>query len=134
MLFAADQGPDEAKRKDLEKMQGEWQAASYVVDGMQLPDDDAQALFRTVKGEQYTVFRFSKPIGKGTFTIDATKKPKTIDSQPAQPNVKPILGIYELDRDTLKVCNARPGQERPQEFASKPGSGHTLTVWQREKK
>ena len=29
---------------------------------------------------------------------------------------------------------AAPGKDRPRAFASKEGSGHTLTVWKREKK
>src|SRR5262245_39735599 len=75
LLLAADAPQDAASKKDLEKMQGDWVVVSYVRDGEKIPDDDAQALFRTVKGNEYTVSRFDKVIGGGTFTIDATKKP-----------------------------------------------------------
>lgn len=136
VLLAADGPADEASRKDLECMQGDWAMESFVRDGDKLSDDDAQSLFRNVKGNDYTVFLFDKPIGKGTFQIDATKKPKTIDSFPAgaPDKSKPIRGIYELDGDTLRVCYGAPGKDRPTEFASKPGSGHTLQVLKREKK
>jgi uncharacterized protein (TIGR03067 family) len=132
---AADGAKDESA-KDLEKMQGDWAADSLVRGGFPLPADDARAYFRTVKDDQYTVSRYSKVVGKGTFKIDATKKPKTIDSQPADPTgkIKPVLGIYELDGDKLTICNAEPGKERPTEFTSKEGSGNSLTVWLREKK
>jgi uncharacterized protein (TIGR03067 family) len=136
VLVAAEAPRDEASRKDLEKMQGDWAATSYVRDGQKLPDDDAQALFRTVKGNAYTVFRYSKVIGKGTFTLDATKKPRAIDALPAggPPGAKPLPGIYEWDGDGYKVCFAPPGQDRPTTFTAAAGSGHTLTVWVREKK
>jgi uncharacterized protein (TIGR03067 family) len=136
MLGAEGPGED-ASRKDLEKMQGDWQAAKMVIDGFQLPDDDAQALFRTVKRDHYTVFRFDKPRGQGTMTLDATKKPKTIDAQPAGPPGKMpplMLGIYEIDGTTLKLCFSAPGKQRPTDFSAKVGSGNTLTVWVLEKK
>jgi uncharacterized protein (TIGR03067 family) len=107
-----------------------------VKDGTKIPDDDAQVLFRTVKDNTYTVTRFSKVVGKGTFKIDATKKPKTIDSTPAGPAAKAqvIRGIYELDGDTFKACNAPQGKDRPTDFEAKEGSEHTMIIWQREKK
>jgi uncharacterized protein (TIGR03067 family) len=131
-LLAAGDASDDASKKDLKKLQGDWAAVSMVVDGDKIPDDEAQALFRTIKDETYTVSRFNKVLGKGTFKLDATKKPKTIDITPA--NGKPILGIYELDDQTFKFCYARPGKERPADFSAKKGSEHTLTVWEREKK
>jgi uncharacterized protein (TIGR03067 family) len=127
---------DEASRKDLEKMQGDWAAAALTVDGTRVADDDAQALFRTVKGDAYTVSRYDQLRGKGTFKIDATKSPKTIDATPAnaKPGAPPLLGIYEFDGEKLKTCFAAPGKERPKDFSCSAGSGHTLTVWEREKK
>jgi uncharacterized protein (TIGR03067 family) len=136
VLMAGAAPRDDANAVDLKKMQGDWVVVSMVKDGTKIPDDDAQALFRTVKDDTYAVARFSRVIGKGTFKIDATKKPKTIDSTPAGSGDKapPILGIYELDGDRLKICNAPPGKDRPTDFDAKEGSEHTLIIWQREKK
>src|SRR5262249_51646493 len=127
---------DDATKKDLDKLQGDWAAVSMVQDGAKAADDEAQSLFRTIKDNKYTVYLFNKPIGKGTFHIDATKKPKTIDAFPANAldKSKPMRGIYQLEGDRLKLCFAAAGKERPKEFESKEGSGHTLTVWEREKK
>jgi uncharacterized protein (TIGR03067 family) len=135
VLIAADK-PDDASKKDLDALQGDWVAVTQVVDGQKGSDDETQSLFRTVKDNGYTVSFFDKPVGKGTFTIDATKKPKTIDARPATAakDAPAMLGIYEIDGDTFRVCFARAGQERPKEFESKADSGHTLTVWKREKK
>jgi uncharacterized protein (TIGR03067 family) len=135
LLVAADK-PEDANKADLEKMQGDWFAQATTLDGKRLGDDESQVIFRTVKGDAYTVSLFDKPVGKGTFTIDATQKPKTIDSRPATAakDAPPLLGIYEIDGDTLRTCYAAAGKERPRDFECKAGSGHTLTVWKREKK
>lgn len=134
--LAADLPKDEAAKKDLEKMQGDWVVVSMIRDGDKVPDDEAQVVFRTVKGDQYTIFRFDKPYGGGTLTLDATKKPRAIDALPASASgkSKPLLGIYEFDGDNFKVCFAPPGADRPTDFSCKKDSGHTLTVWAREKK
>lgn len=123
-------------RKDLEKMQGDWACTRMVISGMQLPDDDAGAMFRTIKGDEYTVFRFDKQIGMGTLKLDPNRTPRTIDALPSGPagKGKPILGIYMLDGEMLTLCFAAPGKDRPTAFESKEDSGHTLTVWTREKK
>jgi hypothetical protein len=46
---------------------------------------------------------------------------------------KGVKGIYEIDGDTLRICVAKKGKERPKTFESKEGSGHVLTVMKRVK-
>jgi uncharacterized protein (TIGR03067 family) len=68
----------------------------------------------------------------GTFTVDPTKKVKTIDVFLKNlPKDKAILGIYEIKGDTRKSCFALPGQERPDGF-SKDG-GYVIIEWKRDK-
>jgi uncharacterized protein (TIGR03067 family) len=126
---------EDTAAKDLKRMEGDWVVVSMQVDGMKIPDEDAMAFFRSVKGDQYTVSRYRKVVGKGTVKLDGTKKPRAIDALPAGAagEGKSLLGIYEFDGKKLNLCFARPGKARPTEFHSKEGSGHTLTVWQREK-
>jgi uncharacterized protein (TIGR03067 family) len=121
----------DASKEDLEKMQGEWAAVSMTRDGQKFSDDEAQAFFRTVKGDEYTVHHFRRVLGKGRFTIDASKKPKTID---VTTNGLKVLGIYELDGNTYRVCTGLPGKERPTDFTSPEGSGRTLATWERDKR
>jgi uncharacterized protein (TIGR03067 family) len=135
LLPAADAAATDANAIDLAKMQGDWMVVSTTINGAKLPDEEAQTLFRTINGDHYQIFRFSKTISRGTFKIDATKKPKTIDSTPgASAKKQPILGIYEFDGKTLRICNAGPGMPRPTEFGAKAGSNQTEVVWQPEKK
>jgi uncharacterized protein (TIGR03067 family) len=132
VLLAAE---DDVSKRDREKLQGDWAAVSMVADGVKSTDDEAQSLFRTVKGNGYTMFLFNKPLARYTFTLDASKRPKTLDVTPAgNAKAKPILGIYELDGDRWTICFAAPGKERPKDFTSTEGSGQVLTVWEREKK
>jgi uncharacterized protein (TIGR03067 family) len=132
-LLAAGDAADPSKR-DLEMMQGDWAAESMVQDGQRYPDEDAQARFRTVKGDTYSVFRFSKLLGKGTMKLDAAKNPKTIDFIPDGGKVGPLAGIYAFEGDKLMICTAQPGKPRPTKLASEADSGHTFSVWKREKK
>jgi uncharacterized protein (TIGR03067 family) len=134
-LVAPPAAQDDASKKDTDMMQGDWAAISMVQDGQKLPTDDAQGYFRTITGNKYTVFRYEKQLTKWTFTVDATKNPKTIDSRrEGDDKGVPALGIYDFDAGKLKLCVAQPGKDRPASFDSKPGSGHTYSVWEREKK
>jgi uncharacterized protein (TIGR03067 family) len=131
-LFAAQK--DDPGKKDQDAMQGDWAADRFVVSGTALEDDDAHAYFRTIKDNTYTVSRYRKKIGSGTFTLVPTRTPREIDLVPAGAKGAVVKGIYKLDKGTLTICYAAPGKDRPAKFESKEGSGHTLTVWKKEKK
>jgi uncharacterized protein (TIGR03067 family) len=134
----AEEKKEDASKKDLKAMQGDWAGDSFKRDGMAFPDDDAQALFRTVKGDRYTLSRFRKKVGSGKFTIDATKSPREIDFLPDAPPkgkaIPAIKGIYKIDGEKITMCYGAPGGKRPAKFESTEGSGLTLVVWVREKK
>ena len=135
VALAAVPWQDEASKKDAELLQGDWAAIWVIQDGTKLPDDDAQALFRTIKGDKYTVFRYAQPLAKWTFTLDAAKKPKTIDvRREGDDKGPPSLGIYDFEGGKLKLCMGGSGKDRPTMFDSKAGSGYTLSLWEREKK
>ena len=132
LCLAAD-APKDAVKKDQEKLQGDWILASGERDGEQFPDDMVKSLKRFVTGDKFTVNRDDQTVTKGTFTLDPSKKPKAIDLK-IEGNDQVIQGIYELDGDTLKLCYAAPGEERPKQFGTKAGSGHALVVWKKAKK
>src|SRR6516225_4811693 len=100
-LLAAEDKQD-AARKELEKHQGEWSMVSGEREATALPDDFVKMGKRVVKGDESTVTFGERLFMKAKITLDATKKPKTIDYTVLEgPNKGLVqLGIYELDGDT----------------------------------
>jgi uncharacterized protein (TIGR03067 family) len=137
LLIAANplQGGD--AKKDLEKLQGTWALVSAERDGKKAPPDEVKRTRITFKGNKFA-FPDASGVGtskQGTITIDPAKKPKWMDATAAAdagPG-KLSLGIYEIAGYDYRVCFAPPGQARPKEFASRPGSGHIFQVWKRVK-
>jgi uncharacterized protein (TIGR03067 family) len=122
LLVAAD-AKDDAAKKDMDALQGKWQLVSLERDGKSV--DVPKDAVRVVKGDKYTINPRPGVTIEGTFKIDPTTKPKQVDATAsAGPNKgKTMMGIYEIDGDTLKICYALPGKDRPTEFGSKEGSG-----------
>ena len=126
----------ESAKKDLAQLQGEWSMASGIRGGQALPNEMLKNSRRVCKADETTVVIGGQLLMKARFTLDASKKPKTIDYQITDGTNagKTQLGIYELDGDTVKFCFAAPGKDRPTDFSSKAGDGGTLSVWNRDKK
>ena len=126
---------NEAVKKDLAQLQGEWSMVSGSTDGQPMPDLLLKQMKRVCKGDEATVTMAGQIYIKAKITIDPSKKPKTIDYQMTDgfTKGKKQLGIYEVEGETFKSCFGKPGAERPTGFTSKPGDGRTLSVWKREK-
>jgi uncharacterized protein (TIGR03067 family) len=130
LVRAAD---DEAVKKDLAQLQGEWTMVSGSADGQAMPDDMRKEMKRVCKGDEITVTMGDRVFLKAKITLDPSKKPKAIDYDMTEgfSKGKKQLGIYELNGDTFKACFNSPGAERPTEF--KAGEGFTLSEWKRQK-
>jgi uncharacterized protein (TIGR03067 family) len=134
-LIAADD-PADLVKKDMARLEGEWSMVSGQINGKAMPDVFLKGSRRVAKDGVTTVTIGGKPFMKAKFTIDPSKKPKTIDYMVLEglTKGKKQLGIYELDGDTVKFCFAIPDKERPTDFTAKEGSGHTLSVWKKKTK
>jgi uncharacterized protein (TIGR03067 family) len=134
LLLAAEGPQEDAAQQELKKLQGRWSRVSAVTNGRPAPEETVKQSTLTIAGDKYTL-KMGDQTRQGTLKLDPTKQPKAIDIISAQgPNKgKSLLGIYELEGDTFRYCVAEPGKERPTEFASKPGGGHSLFVNKREK-
>ena len=122
--------PDPAA--EMKKLEGTWQLVSSITDGKEAAADFVARVRVVIKDGKHSVFVGDDVAAKEIpFVADPSKNPKTtVDTLP---DGKQVLGIYKLENDTLTSCVAAVGMERPQEFASKAGSGHTLRVFKRVK-
>ncbi|MBI1787478.1 MAG: TIGR03067 domain-containing protein [Acidobacteria bacterium] len=118
------------------ELEGEWSMVSGVLDGQPLDKRFAATGRRVVEGNELTVLFGPQVYSKAKFTVDRSKTPRAIDYYNTQGGNagKTQYGIYELIGKTLQLCLAAPGQERPEDFTSAPGSARTLTVWTLVKK
>lgn len=127
---------DAAVKKEMALLDGDWSMVSGEASGQALPAEAVKSGKRVAKDGETSITINGNVLFKAKFTIDPTKKPKTIDyaMTDGPTKGKTHLGIYELDGDTVKFCFAAPGNERPTDFTAKEGSGRTLSAWKREKK
>jgi uncharacterized protein (TIGR03067 family) len=129
-------GAQEANKKEMSQLEGEWSMVSGEANGQVMPKETVKSGKRAAKDGETTITIGGQVYFKAKFSIDPTKKPKAIDYSMTEGPTKgkTRLGIYELDGDTVKFCFAAPGQDRPTEFTAKEGSQCTLSVWKRDNK
>jgi uncharacterized protein (TIGR03067 family) len=134
LLLAADDAKDEVK-KELARFEGTWKIVSLESEQNKLNEDSLKDIRLKLEGDKFTTI-VNDGENHGTFKVDPTKKPKTMDITMADGDMKgkTMVGIYELEGDTYKLCVDMSGKSRPTEFAVKPGSGFVLEVLKREKK
>lgn len=122
-------GPDVVK-KDLQQFQGSWRAISiHQADGRPATEDEIKNARLVVDGTKFTLKGKDFTIN-GSFTIDPTKTPKTIDVVlTGDDGTKTtFLGIYRIQGETRKSSFALEGA-RPTQFS--PKKGHLGFEWTR---
>lgn len=124
-----------ARADDLKAMEGTWKVESAEAGGKKLNSVDSQQVTVTIKGDSYEVLTKDKK-DAGTMKLDETHKPKTMDATDTEGEDvgKVIRAVYELSGDTLRVCYATDGGERPTELASREGKPWLLVTYTRQKK
>jgi uncharacterized protein (TIGR03067 family) len=122
--------------KEVRRFQGAWTIESSETGGKKLAISELKGLIVTFEGNKHTVKKGDEVIQVGTQKLDPSKSPKTIDvtmtDGPSKGMV--MVGIYEFDGDTLKVCFDPQGKKRPTEFKSPAGSENFVNVHKRVKK
>lgn len=121
---------------DATNLQGVWIAESMEADGEAAPAEAVKRIHFTFKGDKLFVkgnFADDRE-EECTFKVDAKQSPKHLEFT-APKEQKPVLGIYEVKKDELKIClrHARSADGRPTEFATKPNSKLILIVFKKQK-
>jgi uncharacterized protein (TIGR03067 family) len=122
--------------KELKKFHGDWSFESVEVGGQKAPADQFKGVTITFTGDTYAVKKGDEVLQGGRQKLDPSKTPKAIDVTITEgPNKGAVmLGIYEIDAETFKVCFDEEGKQRPKEFKSPPGSQTFVNVHKRVKK
>src|SRR4051812_11803493 len=108
--------------------------AGLEVNGEEVPAKRLKGATLTIRGDKYVV-KAKGTTHETTFKLDPTKKPKAIDMWfPDGPELPKLgKGVYELDGDTLKVCRHQaPGEDRPTQIGSWPGTNLFVVTWKRK--
>jgi uncharacterized protein (TIGR03067 family) len=127
---------DEARDKDKAALQGEWMMVAGEREGEPFPEDFKKDAKRIVKDDETSVVIMGQVFMKAKFTIDPSKKPKTIDYDVTEGGAQgmKLIGIYEVDGENAKFCFTTSEGARPTDFTTKADDGRTLSVWKRVKK
>lgn len=104
--------------KALETFTGTWEIVTVQPNGA---TKDARRLVFNKDGSYAALDKEGKELWAGTFEIDPTVTPKVWDhrSHDAKKKGIDVLGVYELDGDTLKVACV-VGQWKAKEWIGKP--------------
>ena len=132
LILSLSASGDDAKTATID---GTWLPSSAEIGEKQFPDEVRKSIKLVVEGDKYTVTVGDK-VDKGTVKLDPKAKPKALDITGTEgPNKgKTILGIYERDGDTLRICYVLSGKDRPKAFETKAGTQLFLVTYKREKR
>jgi uncharacterized protein (TIGR03067 family) len=109
---------------------GTWRQVAVVIDGKDIPVVTTNLAIITDEG--YSITLNGQPYRKGTSKADRTKNPVESDVTITEGDSVGVTlrQISKIEGNVMLQCI---GAERPKEFKSVPGSGHTLIVWIRVK-
>ncbi len=101
--------PTDPSASELAKFQGSWVMVEIQSENNRKMADDTRTYFWTVSGNKCTWRGKDQYRQEATISLNSSVNPKTFDLH-FPDAVIPLLGVYELDGDSLKVCFA---QQRP---------------------
>jgi uncharacterized protein (TIGR03067 family) len=115
---------------DAKALNGVWVPSTAVMGGKAYSSDECKAIHAVFHNGKYSV-KVGDETDKGTYTIDESKDPKqlTIVGTEGPNKGKTIPAIFELDKNTLKVCYDMSGKAAPEKFESKTDSKNFLVTY-----
>ena len=132
-VLGAGGGPDES----VGEIKGDWTIIAMKMGNRSAPDDLIKGLTSNFDGESYTNKASDKVVEQGTYRVDPSKTPRTIDfAIKVGPDAgKRQLGVYAVDGETLTLCVSEAGSdERPASLTPKADSPAMTFVMKRAKR
>ena len=129
-----------AKKTDKENIQGTWKLVSLEYGGDTTPKPGLPPIGMMLVFKADKISATDGKIEKVVHAyklLDTKKTPKVIEFTPLDERPskgKPQKAIYELKGDRLKLCVQNEDGKPPTEFATKPGDGLLLQIFERVKK
>ena len=135
LLVTGPDNPQDAVKKELDQLQGDWVMLTGEHDGAAMPPTMVETARRTARGNETTITIGGQVFLKAGFTIDPTKNPKTIDYDVKEgPNAgKRMKGIYEIKGDQVKFCFSGPEKEPARPFCDGSRRGQDPQHLEKEK-
>lgn len=132
--FAADDAEEEAVRQARARYAGTWKVVAIEVNGERTAQDDRSIVVTNELDGSWILAVDGSVVNRGTSRIDPLANPPEIDIQVTEGDGKggEMLGIYEVTETTRRVCFRGPDGWRPREFATSPGCGAVLVMFERE--
>jgi uncharacterized protein (TIGR03067 family) len=117
----------------LKQLQGEWLPVSLTTNGTPLQSAFLAYGSRTQTGNETKVVFGGQTMVHALMRLDESASPVAIDYLNIGKGRRVIsLGILDWVGADLRVCMAKAGDPRPEEFSSQAGSGRTLSTWKRK--
>ncbi len=127
------QTPEDRLKREEQKLAGVWRVTGMQAEGTILPLRQVPDLKLTFKKGKFTAQLAREKPQEGTYKLDPSKKPKTIDlnRDNGPEKGKKQVGIYELIGNLLPICACEAGSERPTDFETNDKPGYTVLILKR---
>jgi uncharacterized protein (TIGR03067 family) len=106
-------------KKDKEKLQGTWTLTQIEIGGKKVDVPEGKGMQLVFSGDKVTAKGGLKGDEDGSYTIDASKKPKQITLMKKGGGADDTMqGIYEIEGNTLRIGTSAKGPKgaRPTGF------------------
>jgi uncharacterized protein (TIGR03067 family) len=140
LLLAAD-SPEDAVKKEKEKLVGTWKVVSVEANGQKVPAEVVKDFQFIFTADSLTRNKGGKLESRSGYRLDPSKSPKWLDfTGITDGKEQSVPALYKLDGDTLTLCFRADYKKKPNEDRKRPekldggeGSEQVLMALKREK-